>query len=387
MKRNCPICNGENKSVLYKQRFERIKGVTFLSEYDVVTCDNCGAGFADNIPEQKVFSKYYKNFSKYEKKYIEPIQNFIPSKTYVKFFDFVRQYINKSAYVVDIGCGSGDLLRVFKDNGFSNIKGIDPSQECVDYIQFAHGISGEKSDIENLSAEYKYDCIILSTVLEHIANLHSTINKIWKLLNDNGIVCIVVPDGSKFSNDDDAPFQQFSTEHINYFSNISLKNLMNKYGFSEVISKGNKVVEKNIKWIGLNAIYRKVNNVECKIENDYKTKIDLIKYINKSEKNDKKINKIFLSLAKTKEPIIIWGIGTFTLHSLASSQLKNCNIVALVDSSTKFKNIDSSYKILSLDELKKYDCKILIGSLQYQEEIKRQIKEELGLKNELICLW
>ncbi len=46
-----------------------------------------------------------------------------------------------------------------------------------------------------------------------------------------------VPDATRFAMSPDAPFQEFSIEHINYFTPVSLVNLMGRYGFSEVFSE------------------------------------------------------------------------------------------------------------------------------------------------------
>ena len=36
-----------------------------MSGYDVVVCEQCGFGFADDIPPQSTFDAYYQDLSKY----------------------------------------------------------------------------------------------------------------------------------------------------------------------------------------------------------------------------------------------------------------------------------------------------------------------------------
>ena len=64
--RTCPICGREDKKIVFEQNFAYIKGVTFLNKYNVVCCNICGFIFADGIPEQYEFDKYYSDSSKYE---------------------------------------------------------------------------------------------------------------------------------------------------------------------------------------------------------------------------------------------------------------------------------------------------------------------------------
>jgi hypothetical protein len=64
--RLCPICNSDKKTVLFHQSFSGFADNNLLNSYDVVACDDCGFCFADNIPPQNVFDKYYRDLSKYE---------------------------------------------------------------------------------------------------------------------------------------------------------------------------------------------------------------------------------------------------------------------------------------------------------------------------------
>jgi hypothetical protein len=49
MTRPCPVCGALERRSLFKQSFEPLAGVGFLSGYDVVTCSRCGLCFADEI--------------------------------------------------------------------------------------------------------------------------------------------------------------------------------------------------------------------------------------------------------------------------------------------------------------------------------------------------
>src|ERR1035441_1806969 len=64
--RPCPVCRGQRSKLLYRQKFEQLSGARLLDGYDIVICEDCGAGFADGIPEQAVFDRYYRELSKYD---------------------------------------------------------------------------------------------------------------------------------------------------------------------------------------------------------------------------------------------------------------------------------------------------------------------------------
>src|ERR1700682_1702114 len=66
VKRECPVCGGSRSKVLFQQRFEQLYVASTLDGYDVVICEDCGTGFADDIPPQSVFDDYYRDMSKYD---------------------------------------------------------------------------------------------------------------------------------------------------------------------------------------------------------------------------------------------------------------------------------------------------------------------------------
>ena len=55
MKRPCPVCGGEDRTILFHQTFSEFSGKALLNGYDVTCCNWCGCGFADGIPGQAEF--------------------------------------------------------------------------------------------------------------------------------------------------------------------------------------------------------------------------------------------------------------------------------------------------------------------------------------------
>ena len=106
--------------------------------------------------------------------------------------------IDKNAEIIDIGCGFGQTLLQLKKLGYTNIKGIDISNESVNYCT-SIGLNVIK--INNLS-DYKIsnmvqnDFAIMSHVLEHI-DKNEIINTL-KIIKDDvlkltGKLCVMVP--------------------------------------------------------------------------------------------------------------------------------------------------------------------------------------------------
>jgi len=126
-------------------------------------------------------------------------------------------------------------------------------------------------------------------------------------------------------------------------------------------------------------------NLDCIM--DLETKKNLNQYADKSKKILEHIDEDFQRFVSTQEPIIIWGVGTFIMKALTLTHLKDCNIVAFIDSNTKYAEGKwNNIKVLPPEALRDYDCKILIGSIGFKEEIKHQILNTMQLKNEIIVL-
>jgi len=77
---------------------------------------------------------------------------------------------NKDAMILDIGCGFGRLLSALNQRGYTNVCGVDISNEAVMYGR-KYNLNIDK--IETIvdfakSCESKYDFIIMTHVLEHL---------------------------------------------------------------------------------------------------------------------------------------------------------------------------------------------------------------------------
>src|SRR6185437_13362386 len=104
----------------------------------------------------------------------------------------------------------------------------------VRMAQDAFSVPGVVATILTMPAGEPYDALITTGVFEHIRDLEAAINEVRRLIRPGGRVYLEVPDASRYKPQQDAPYQEFSVEHINYFSLTSLRNLMQQRGFKAV---------------------------------------------------------------------------------------------------------------------------------------------------------
>lgn len=97
---------------------------------------------------------------------------------------------------LDIGCNSGFLSKIIFDLGMPNVLGIDLSDEYIENanLNFAQeGLLFRKEDATKLSFTNKFNLILCTEVIEHTDNPKEVINAISRLLTDDGIAIISLP--------------------------------------------------------------------------------------------------------------------------------------------------------------------------------------------------
>lgn len=387
--RPCPICGGAKSKTLYRQSFEQLSGARLLSGYDVAICASCGAGFAGDIPEQQIFDDYYRDLSKYDYADHGGIE---PPEAEQRFQDIaaiMQDFIPAAdSCILEIGSASGQLLRVLRRRGYVNVLGADPSPGCVRAAEGLYGIPGIVGSIFDLATPDKpYDFLILVGVMEHIRDLDRAVERFRGLLSQGGRVYLEVPDASRYVPCVDAPFQEFSVEHINFFSRTSLTNLMQARGFRTVTSGHAIRPQHEVTCPATWGVFEKTCEPQP-TERDTCTEAGLRAYIDGCAVEDARIRGAVERALKTGERMIVWGVGAHTLRLLAAGGLDAARVVLFVDSNPKYQRQElCGVPVVAPEEIGNRPEPILISSRGFQEEIRRQIQQELGLKNALIVLY
>jgi len=386
--RHCPICGSDQKKVLFQQHFST---VLLVQGYDVVVCENCGFGFADQIPEQKALDAYYRDLSKFEFEHRDGKESESDEKRLLDVARLLGELIpDPQARILDLGCSTGRLLAALKDSGFPNVWGLDPSPGCAEAARKLYDVPVFIDTFSGFGElDQKFDFVIMIGVLEHIRELESLLSVLKKIIRPNGRAYIDVPDATQFADWPDAPFQEFSTEHINFFSGRSLMNLMQMHGFNCRLSqKAQRSYTETTVMPSVEALFENDGVKRAAWVRDDESECRLQEYIRQSLQVDASIRGVLEKTANSKQPIIVWGIGTHTQRLLAAGALERLNICLFVDSNPKYHGEKlRGIPVVSPNELKARIEPILICSRVFQLEIERQAREELKLNNQLLLLY
>jgi SAM-dependent methyltransferase len=135
--------------------------------------------------------------------------------------------------VCDIGCGSGGNLAALKDAGFS-VVGVEPDAKARERAQKICDIfDGTAEQVPSQIQAQKFDIVLMSHVLEHCIDPHTTLTNIHSVLKPSGNVVIEVPNNAakgflRFG--PDWPWSDIP-RHINFFTERSLRVLLQKHDF------------------------------------------------------------------------------------------------------------------------------------------------------------
>ena len=209
-----------------------------------------------------------------------------------KIFEIIKPYLSEKRELsaLEIGSGTGSVLREFRDEGKKESKTI--SALGTDYNEGCIKLSNDKrvdailGDIDVvIKLGKKFDVIIFSHVFEHFIFLGKELEKIGKLLFDDGLLYIEVPGIKtihKKPNYNYSFLGYLTHAHIYNFTLNTLINIVSKKGFMPIF--GNEEVE---------CVFVRGESQCC--SNNYD---EIIFYLNFLFQNTRHLNK---QLAETKK--------------------------------------------------------------------------------------
>lgn len=139
-----------------------------------------------NINDKHRSSEYFNKILKRTKKASE------------EFIDILNNHelLSNDMTIVDIGCGSGNLLDLIStESPKALLLGTDFSEEKINNCKRVYPeIEFKVHDIYN-RLELKYDLILCTEVLEHLLYPHKAIKKLIEGVNEKGTLFITIPNG------------------------------------------------------------------------------------------------------------------------------------------------------------------------------------------------
>lgn len=259
----CPACGHKCIKSIFKRRFDdplvqdylsieypSAKNMIFPSEifFDVSVCLGCELNFQRYVFKEECVGTVYNDWMDQNAALEDHVNNGSwKIEYYKKILKYAASYLKKlpgQISFLDYGAGFGASLEVASEMGFK-VHAIEYSEARIAYLK-SKGIQAF-----NGFHNGRYDFIICDQVLEHVTHPNELIKTISQLLAPNGLLYLAVPNCANIrkkllraecisnpiayhaalANASIGAFQ-----HINFFNNTSLTNLIRNNGLQPFLS-------------------------------------------------------------------------------------------------------------------------------------------------------
>ncbi len=237
---HCHLCGVDDAEVLFQKRDKL--GISD-DEFQVVECKRCGLLYVNPRPAEAEMGKFYPETYSWKEtieadslvaKWVRKLEK---GYRYHLLQDEVSKVIKhtgkSSGKVLDIGCGTGDRLDVFRNKGFETW-GVETS-DSADYAREHLHLNVSRGDLFSAGFPDRFfDVVTLYNVLEHTHHPTRVCSEIHRVLKDDGVLAIQVP------NKNSLQYRIFRKRwaafdvprDLYYFGVEILRSLLGKVGFA-----------------------------------------------------------------------------------------------------------------------------------------------------------
>jgi 2-polyprenyl-3-methyl-5-hydroxy-6-metoxy-1,4-benzoquinol methylase len=211
-----------------------ILGMQPTAAFPIVACTACGFVYARLLPEDAVLQRLYDDAIDEAKARAESQSPSWMAHQLRLASTLLERFDGRAvARVLDYGCGYGVIVRALRA----------PTIECMGY-EIARGPLVSARDegllvtdsLDEVSDSAPFDGIILSDVLEHVANPATLLRACGELLRTDGWLVVSVPDFSprrleRIARGEIVTPELNPWEHLNYFAPETLSRMLERAGF------------------------------------------------------------------------------------------------------------------------------------------------------------
>lgn len=144
---------------------------------------------------------------------------------------FDRFGFEKGQKFLEIGCGNGDFLRVFKEIGL-DCKGVDISEYSVNTLK---ELDVKKCDISKDKLPYDdetFDIVYHKSLIEHLVDPLNLMSESIRVLKSGGKIVILTPD---WKSQMSTFYDDFT--HVKPYTKFSVERLLDLYGFENIMTE------------------------------------------------------------------------------------------------------------------------------------------------------
>lgn len=240
--RSCPVCHTptENSSLFLDENIDqgRMSSFSYASRKEpeymchrLVRCRTCDLIYASNPPEQEELAHSY-HVAEYDS--TEEAND--AAQAYLKAMQPILVKLKQKNKVLEIGSGTGILLELLKNEGFTELVGVEPSSAAIAAApshrrDWLREVIFDEHDFEPAS----FDLICCFMTMEHVREPIATALAASRLLRPGGAFITVTHDYRSLVNrmlGKKSPI--IDIEHMQLFSKVSIYELFKRCCFDDI---------------------------------------------------------------------------------------------------------------------------------------------------------
>lgn len=236
----CPVCGSTAREFLFEasDKEYNLPGI-----FPVVRCSTCTVSYLSIFPGTEQIGSYYPSdytaynfkFDLKAKIFSKLIQIVSGSSNDTYFGIPVYKPIQEGQRMLDIGSGSGIILKLYQEKGWE-VTGLDFNEDVVEALR-KKGLNCVRGDASSPPFEEgTFDVIVASQVLEHLYEPVNALKNWISLLSNGGRLFLGLPNFDSISR---ILFNKWQfgalsiPRHLVHFNTRSLYNSLRAAGFSK----------------------------------------------------------------------------------------------------------------------------------------------------------
>ena len=211
-----------------------------------------------------------KIFSRYKEIQMDPLLGRVTTEEdYLRYGAVLKRKLghflpkDKSAKILDLGCGMGFLLHMLKREGYRNALGVEVNRDQVELAR-RFGLQVVEEDVMAFmeNNREKFHLVFVNHLLEHLSKKEvlDLLELVFHALEKGGKILVAVPNASSPLG---LPLAFGDFTHEVFFSPNSLREVLMVSGFSQIEVKGERITglgwkgwAKSLLWKGFSLLVK-----------------------------------------------------------------------------------------------------------------------------------